>query len=185
MIQAIQAGVQAIPIDQIARLATNSDEFYSVIRAASGIQPTLPHRVIATQAHGAHRQFPSHSHGENVLAGNYSAPEYHNDLVEAVEPIFRDIAKGSNTQFSHMNNVVMEKCVCSESTRSIDSYAVYNVIRIKGPERMSRVSVDFSFCLSEAIFEASLWEHFSATLHDDETTLLWDYVNNQTIDILF
>lgn len=61
--------------------------------------------------------------------------------------------------------------------------AVYDVIRVKGQERLSRVSVDFSFCLYEAIFETSLWEQFSATLHDDETNLLWDYVNGQTIDV--
>lgn len=61
--------------------------------------------------------------------------------------------------------------------------ALYDVIRGKGEGRQSRVSVEFSLCLYEAVFEAALWEQFSATLHEDETDLLWDYVTDQTIDV--
>lgn len=60
IVQAVQAGVRSIPMDQITRLATNSEEFYSVIGAASGIQATPQPHIIATQAHGAHRRSPSH-----------------------------------------------------------------------------------------------------------------------------
>jgi hypothetical protein len=61
--------------------------------------------------------------------------------------------------------------------------AFYDVIRGKGEARQSRVSVEVSLCLYEAVFEAALWEQFSATLHEDETNLLWDYVTGQTIDV--
>jgi hypothetical protein len=60
---------------------------------------------------------------------------------------------------------------------------IYDVIQGKGAERQSRVSVEFSFCLYEAVFEAALWEQFSATLHEDETDLLLDYIQDQTIDV--
>jgi len=47
----------------------------------------------------------------------------------------------------------------------------------------SRVSVKYSVCLSEAVFESALWEQFSAALHEDETKLLWVYVNGQGIGL--
>ncbi len=43
--------------------------------------------------------------------------------------------------------------------------------------------MNLTLCLYEAVFEAALWEQFSATLHDDETDLLWEYITGQTIDV--
>lgn len=58
---------------------------------------------------------------------------------------------------------------------------VYEIIRGKGEHRQTRVDVDFNVCFYEAVFESALWDKYSATLHDDETSLLWDYVGGQTI----
>jgi len=54
----------------------------------------------------------------------------------------------------------------------------------KDPEfRQFIVDVELNFCFYEAVFEANLWEQFSATLPEDETDLLWEYVAGQTIDV--
>jgi hypothetical protein len=48
------------------------------------------------------------------------------DLVETVEPVFQGIVKAAlagSREFSQMKNVVMEKYVYSESTKSITSCA--------------------------------------------------------------
>ncbi|KAK4174515.1 hypothetical protein QBC36DRAFT_243130 [Triangularia setosa] len=131
---------------------------------------------------------------EKVMSG-WSTVD--SDLLGTIEPIFQGIVKAAlagSRESSQMKNVVMEKYVYEASTKSITSYirllsfemheAVYDVIRNgKGGGRQSRVSVDLSLCLYEAVFEAALWEQFSATLHDDETDLLWEYVQGQTIDV--
>ncbi|KAK0732172.1 hypothetical protein B0H67DRAFT_640471 [Lasiosphaeris hirsuta] len=118
------------------------------------------------------------------------------ELVEAIEPVFQGIVRAvqlGSRESSQMKNVVMEKYVYEPSNRSITSYirllsfevkdTVYDIIRGKGGERQSRVNIRFSVCFYEAVFEGSLWEQFSTTLHDDETNLLWDYVRIQTIDV--
>ncbi|KAK4198393.1 hypothetical protein QBC40DRAFT_331509 [Triangularia verruculosa] len=131
---------------------------------------------------------------EKVMGGWYDVDA---ELLDTVEPVFRGIVKtalSGSRESSHMNNVVMEKYVYNSSNRSITSYirllsfevheSMYDVIRGgKSRGRESRVSVALSLCLYEAVFEAALWDQFSATLHDDETDLLWDYVNGQTINV--
>ncbi|KAH6842628.1 hypothetical protein B0I37DRAFT_417800 [Chaetomium sp. MPI-CAGE-AT-0009] len=117
------------------------------------------------------------------------------NLMNAIEPIFRDIIKAAvagEREVSQMKNVVIEKYEYTRSTGCVTSYirllsfevkeGVYDIIRGKG-ERRARVRVELSMCLYEAIFEAALWEQFSATLHEDETDLLWDYIQGQTIDV--
>ncbi|KAK2013311.1 hypothetical protein LZ32DRAFT_658111 [Colletotrichum eremochloae] len=289
IVQAVRAGTRAIPLDQIARLGVNSNEFYCIIGAKA--QAAAPAHVIATQAHSVQSDFPSlwYVNFPHIMSGHdvelvrrsrksmadfrsWSSKKWweevarrfgvaddaiqrarqskefaqiacedmvkmswlrttrppitihfsidgdpgdlhrkiventvsdwsavDDDLVKSVEPIFQGIVKTAlealegKTESSQMNNVVMEKYVYSESTRSITSYirllsfewhkTVYHVIRGKEQERQTRVNLDVSLCLYEAIFEAALWELFSATLHDDETDLLWDYINGQTIDV--
>lgn len=59
IVQASRAGTLAIPLDQMARLAVNSPEFYCVVGAVAAASPVAPPHVIATRAQGAQRDFPS------------------------------------------------------------------------------------------------------------------------------
>ncbi|KAK3348692.1 hypothetical protein B0T25DRAFT_569367 [Lasiosphaeria hispida] len=272
IVQAARAGTVAVPLDQIARLAVDSPQFYCVVGAiAAAATPAAPPHVVATQAQGAQRDFPSlwyvnfpHIMSEHdveaVRRNRKSMTDFRSwpskkwweevgrrfgvadeaiqrasqskqfaeiacedmvkmsciecdshqlhrmllgkimngwstvdgDLVETVEPIFQGIVKaalGGSREFSQMKNIVMEKYVYAESTKSITSCAGWRKIYAFSPSsctrlfttssaakgrRGSRVSVELSLCLYEAVFEAALWEQFSATLHEKtRQTYFW------------
>ncbi|KAH6614419.1 hypothetical protein B0J18DRAFT_300244 [Chaetomium sp. MPI-SDFR-AT-0129] len=130
-----------------------------------------------------------------VLGGGWWTPS--EDTARILEPIFESIVRGAlagSRNYSQMHNVVMEKYVYDESTKTIDSFirllsfelhedCYEHVTEGKHGTRQYRVAVSLKLCMYEAVFDMAVWDKFSATLSDDDTDPLRDFVKSCTINV--
>ncbi|KAL2199479.1 hypothetical protein P885DRAFT_58854 [Corynascus similis CBS 632.67] len=154
-------------------------------------QPNTYGYTIDCQRYELHAQIVA-----RVFGDGWWVPD--EDTVRILEPIFESIVRGASAgsqEYSQMHNVVMEKYSYDRTNKTITSYirlisfeireyCYEHITQGKHGTRQSRVQVKLSLCLYEAIFETALWDKFSATLDDDETDLLKDFVKSRTIELL-